>query len=283
MSNLITEFNRIRGVVFSQIYKDPVNGYQTVRKWLDNYYHSGALDKNGHKGLMAEVSFFEQNKTGLKLKVAKDVGDHTDFVGMMDGRMVSIDVTTNIGIKKIEEYKPFLKQGDEYKIAYFDGLKFDLIDVRLLSLRRCGNCAGAGFLVPFILMGRELFTRTGMATGEYLQRLCYCCPICDHVEFAREWRTPGFYPLSVLHSELSACCEDDDSIVSDVSQYGKSMVRHFRSVGDPKTLAIAEPCDLNLDMKHGDSIPGLHFVWSHPLVRPVLHNTECSSEVLDEM
>lgn len=232
---------------------------------------------------MAEVAFFEQYKDSLGLKVAKDVGDHTDFVGMMDGKLVSIDVTTNIGVKKKEEYSPFLEAGEEYRIACFNGQSFELLDARLLSLQRCGCCNGMGFLIPFVLMGRELYTMTGMSTGEYLQRLGYCCPLCGHVEIAKTWRTPGFCPLSALREELSANWDDDESISSEVREYGKSMVRYFRTVGDPKTLAIAEPSDLNRDMKHGDSIPGLSFVWKHPMVNSVLGDTECDSEILDEM
>lgn len=280
--NMAHEYNRIRRIVFSHLHRDTVSGASTVREWIDGYKCSGHLDDNGRKGLLAEVAFYEQYGRDLRLTVAADVGDHADFVGYYNGSMVRIDVTTNLSVKNIEEYAPFINQGNMYKIALMGNSGCEIIDAKLLSLRRCPSCGG--YLVPFILMGSERYTRTGMATGEYRQKQGYCCPLCHYLEGNSNIFTHSMMaPVNELESELSCLGWENDEVEREVNSYTNYLFKSFRVLSDPKNLAIAIPCDLNKDWKHGESIPGIHFIKCNAILQSQLSSVECDSSYLEDV
>ncbi len=281
MSN-VTEYNRIRRIVFSHLHQDPISGLATVREWIDHYKNCGSLDDRGRKGLLAEVAFYEQYGRDLQLTVAADVGDHADFVGCYNGSMVRIDVTTNIGVKKVEEYAPFMNQGIMYKIALMSDCGCEIIDARLLSLRRCPVCSG--YLVPFILMGTERYTRTGMATGEFRQMQCYCCPLCGLLEKSEGiFTNTMMLPVNAVFSELNGLGWSKREVQLELNNYTNYVFKYFRDVSDPKNLAIAVQSDLNTDWKHGDSIPAVQFLCCDKLLGSPLSPVACHASFFDDI
>lgn len=280
--NKAAEYNRIRRMVFSHLHQDPISGLSTVREWIERYTKSGHLDSCGRQGLLAEVSFYEEYGRDLQLTVAADVGDHTDFVGYYNGSLVRIDVTTNIGVKKVEEYTPFINQGIMYKIALMGDSGCEMIDARLLSLRRCPVCCG--YLVPFILMGTERHTRTGMSTGEFSQKQCYCCPLCGFLEESEYvFTNTMMLPVNAVFSELNGLGWSDEEIQLELNNYTNYLFKYFRDVSDPKNLAIAVQSDLNKDWKHGDSIPAVQFVCCDELLGSQLPPVVCDASFFDDI
>lgn len=108
-----------------------------------NYILKGELyplDERSLVGLEAELKVFDLKKDEWSLIPALDSGDHTDFSGMVDNEQVRLDVTTNVGFKKLQDYEKFQKEGKRYFIAYFNRKteQVELIDINF-PFCKCGG------------------------------------------------------------------------------------------------------------------------------------------------
>jgi hypothetical protein len=68
-----------------------------------DYIKSAKLLPNIKAGLRAEVLFYHENKTELKLEALLDVGVKADFTGIKNHQMINFDVTTNVSYKNIDD------------------------------------------------------------------------------------------------------------------------------------------------------------------------------------
>ena len=71
---------------------------------LMSRFKKGDLDQSQVIGVDAELAFYHEFKDELNLVPALDCGDHTDFVGMWEGKLIRFDITTNLSYKKPEDY-----------------------------------------------------------------------------------------------------------------------------------------------------------------------------------
>ena len=96
--------------------KDPA----IARQRLERTYRK-QLDAQGYAGLRAEMTFFELHRKDYDLVTAADIGDATDFVGVIDGTMHRIDVTTNATFKRLKSYEPLQLDGARYNLPCSTG------------------------------------------------------------------------------------------------------------------------------------------------------------------
>jgi predicted nucleic-acid-binding Zn-ribbon protein len=129
------KFNKIRRIIYSTFHKD---GKELALKYLDGYEKS--LGPKGYIGLKTEVNFYIRNQSILNLTVAADVGDHTDFSGILDNKAFKIDVTSNLKYKELKTYEPLQKSAEaKYKIilANEDGEIDEIIDINFPFCPHC--------------------------------------------------------------------------------------------------------------------------------------------------
>jgi len=79
-------------------------GKESAEFALVESYKHGRVDLLGGKGVGAEILFFERFRSKLKLVPTLDCGDHTDFVGVLEGKMLRFDVTTQLRTKDPKDY-----------------------------------------------------------------------------------------------------------------------------------------------------------------------------------
>ena len=185
-------YNEKRRIIFSQMQKDP----EIAKSWLEGY--RSTLGPTGYAGLMAEIAFFEQYRKDLNLVVAADIGDATDFVGVLDGAMYRIDVTTNIAFKRLASYEPLQLEGALYKVAVFDKGHFDLVDI---NFPFCKHCQGGRILPTAVLLG-ENYNRHGDSRWSNDQLLVNICSACDEMEVVDRITTPFLYDFHSLYRDL---------------------------------------------------------------------------------
>jgi len=167
-------YNEKRRIIMAQMQKDSA----VAKAWL--YGYRNMLGPAGYAGLKAEVAFFEQNRKPLNLVVAADIGDATDFVGVVDGVMHRIDVTTNIAFKRLASYEPLQLEGALYKVAVVDRGRFDLVDI---NFPFCGHCQ-RGRILPTAMLLEENHNRHGESHWSNDQLLVNICSACGEVEVA---------------------------------------------------------------------------------------------------
>ena len=88
-------------------------GYRDAKYFLKNK----KMNPKNYAGLLAELSFYNYNKTKYDLTPSLDAGDKVDFTGIIEGENTRIDVTTNTRYKFLETYDPFMHELKRYCIA----------------------------------------------------------------------------------------------------------------------------------------------------------------------
>lgn len=192
--NPVEIYTRTRRIIFAQMLKDPGE----AKRWLEGYRQT--LGPTGYVGLRTEVAFFEQHRSDFDLVLAADVGDATDFVGVIDGAMHRIDVTTNAAFKRLKSYEPLQLQGARYKIAVFDQGEFDLIDINFPFRPVCKT----GRILPTGMLLEENMDAHGNSQWSNDQLLVKICSTCGEIEVADRITTPFLYDFAHLYSELNA-------------------------------------------------------------------------------
>lgn len=218
-------YNEKRRIILSGMMNDPAK----ARKWLDGY--RSVLGGKGYTGLKAEVDFFERYRDAYRLTPALDIGDVTDFVGEIDGRMQRIDVTTNIDFKKLDNYEPFQAGGHRYRIAVWDGSDFELVDINFPFCDECGD----GRVLPTGLLGSENHNRHGESRWSNDQSLVMICGACGHYEIADTLTTHFLYDFDQYYEmaneardEARASGEDDVDVEQEVQEHASAALRYLR-------------------------------------------------------
>lgn len=81
---------------FSRFHLSGLTGAIAV---LDERRLKNEITDDQRLGLLAELLFYGRFKSEYCLTPTLDCGDHKDFVGMINGSVVGIDVTTNVSNK----------------------------------------------------------------------------------------------------------------------------------------------------------------------------------------
>lgn len=90
------------------------DAFNAADKAIDFQYKGDRIDANGGMGVGVELIFFQRFKDKLSLVPALDCGDHTDFVGIIKGKLIRIDVTTRLETKHPDDYK----RANHYIVVY---------------------------------------------------------------------------------------------------------------------------------------------------------------------
>ncbi|CAN7519020.1 hypothetical protein LJR235_003571 [Pararhizobium sp. LjRoot235] len=253
-----------RRIIFAQMQKDPA----VAKTWLDGYRNT--LGPAGYAGLKAEVAFFEQHCKDLNLIVAADIGDATDFVGVVDGAMHLIDVTTNIAFKRLASYEPLQLDGALYKVAVFDQGRFDLVDI---NFPFCEHCQG-GRILPTAVLMEENHNRHGDSQWSNDQLLVNICSACGEVEVADRITTPFLYDFGSLYRDLDKAkheAEDLDEAPIDVraeaAAYARRASRYLSDVFGTRLVAIGGKSYEITNPRDGDGYWTVRFEDQLPLVQ----------------
>ncbi|MGM0561693.1 MAG: hypothetical protein ACQETX_11570 [Pseudomonadota bacterium] len=214
-------YNEKRRIVLRKMMADP----SKARKWLDGYRE--VLGRQGYAGLKAELDFFERYRYTYQLTPALDVGDATDFVGEIDGRMQRIDVTTNIKFKKLETYEPFQTDGHLYRIAVWDGGDFELVDI---NFPFCDDCGDGRILPTGILLG-ENYNRHGESQWSHDQNLVMICSSCGNHEIIDAITTHFLY-------DFNRCYQMANEALDETLNLGGSTVDIEKEIQDYAVAAL---------------------------------------------
>jgi len=269
-NNPVEVYTRTRRIVFSQMLKDPAK----AKRWLENYRKS--LGPAGYAGLQAEVAFFEQYRSAFDLVLAADVGDATDFVGVIDGAMHRIDVTTNVAFKQLKSYEPLQMQGARYKIAVLDQGKFDLIDI---NFPFCATCS-LGRILPTGMLLEETPDSRGDSQWSNDQLLVKICSDCGEIKVADRTTTAFLYDFAHVYRQLNEAkhlAEDMDGAPIDVDgeakAYARRASRYLSETFGTRLVAVGAKDYEVTDPRNGDGYWLYRFVDQLPLVGQHLQET----------
>ncbi len=257
-------YNEKRRIIFAQMQKDPA----VAHTWLDSYRNT--LGPAGYAGLKAEIAFFEQYAKDLNLIVAADIGDATDFVGVVDGTMHRIDVTTNMAFKRLASYEPLQLDGALYKVAVFDQGRFDLVDINFPFCEHCHS----GRILPTAVLLEENHNRHGDSQWSNDQLLVDICSACGEVEVANRVTTPFLYGFESLYRDLNSArheAEEFDEAPIDVSAeaaaYARRASRYLSNVFGTRLVAIGGRSYEITNPRDGDGCWIVKFEDQLPLVQ----------------
>lgn len=225
-------YNEKRRIIFSTVH-DRTRGIPAASDYLEGYRQ--ALGPQGYAGLKAELEFYKRFKTEFGLTLAADTGDHADFAGVMNGRPVRFDVTTNLDYKSFKTYEPFLVEGYDYRIALLDRDNFEVVDVLDLAFPRCSRC-GDTHAFPFLLTLGENYNRHGESTWTNDQILLDVCPTCHALIERQRFTHSGLFPVSTYAQDL----EDDPRFDERAKAYASEIYSYAKKIAPVELMGLAE-------------------------------------------
>ena len=211
-------FTKVRRIIFST-YHSKEKGPNFAFEYLETYKKS--LDVRSYVGLKAELNFYHKNRRELKLTLAADVGDHTDFTGIMAGEQIRFDVTTNPDYKTLKDYEPLQKDVEaKYKIAIIDG-SGNLDELVDINFPFCPECE-KGRLIDTVVLLPENTNDEGESKWTNDQCHIGICNNCQYFEEYDRISTHFLYDIDTeIENAIGAKDEDDypenfDSFKSDI-------------------------------------------------------------------
>ncbi|QSR22114.1 hypothetical protein [Hyphomonas sp. KY3] len=262
-------YNEKRRIIFAQIQKDPA----VAKTWLEGYRDT--LGPAGYAGLKAEVAFFEQYHKDLNLVVAADIGDATDFVGVVDGAMHRIDVTTNVAFKRLASYEPLQLKGALYKVAVFDQGRFDLVDINFPFCEHCKS----GRILPTAVLLEENHNRHGDSQWSNDQLLVNICSACGEVEVADRITTPFLYDFQSLYRDLNEAKHEAEDfgetpidVRAEAGAYARRASRYLSDFFGTRLVAIGGKSYEITNPRDGDGYWAVRFEDQLPLVQEHLQD-----------
>lgn len=89
---------------YNKAMRENGDGMELAGKALAYQHDGNRIDTNPAKGVDVETRFYHRFRNSLNLVPALDCGDHTDFVGLVDGQLTRYDVTANLQNKTESDY-----------------------------------------------------------------------------------------------------------------------------------------------------------------------------------
>ncbi|HAA29703.1 MAG TPA: hypothetical protein DCE56_20915 [Cyanobacteria bacterium UBA8553] len=185
------EFNKVRRILFSTFHKGE-EGQEKAFQYLDNYRKK--LSRSSYIGLKAELNFYKKYRKEFSLIVAADVGDHTDFSGLLGGKPFRLDVTTNADYKQLKDYEPLQRDDEKYKIAIvtLEGEIEDLVDINFPFCPECEE----GRLIDTAILLPENYNDKGDCLWSNDQVLIGVCNVCHYFEEYDRISTGGLFDFN---------------------------------------------------------------------------------------
>ena len=231
---------------FQTYHKSPMDA--TCIEPILSQYHLNAMEA---AGLRAELYFYHVYRKNYELTLGADCGDSCDFAGLMDGRPVRFDVTTNSNFKHVSHYVKASCGDFEYYVAEFDAASknFKIYPVWQLASIPSVCCQGA-LAVPLVVIYPEDVSRGGTPDGwNYVKSMLYCVE-CETLSVQKTYDEFLVKPLSVFHAEASEyyesfqCGSDEErashEMQTDYRRYLYGIYSYFKKVLGHDILAIGE-------------------------------------------
>ena len=262
-------YNEKRRIIFAQMLKDPA----VAKQWLKGYRKT--LGPTGYVGLKAEVAFFEQHRQDMDLVVTADIGDATDFVGVIDGGQHRIDVTTNVNFKRLAAYEPLQLEGARYKVALLVEGRFELIDI---NFPFCPHCR-TGRILPTGLLLENNRNAQGESQWSNDQLLVKICSGCGEVEVVGRVTTPFLYDFDSLYQDLNAARHEAEEIgetpidvEAEAAAYAKRASRFLSDTFGTRLVAVGGKAYKITNPRDGDGYWTVRFEDQLPLVEDHLQS-----------
>ena len=89
-------------------------------------------------------------------------------------------------------------------------------------------------------------------------------------------KPPSEFMRDVFMLHSSTEYEFETNVAADCCAYNFKIWQYFKKLVGINLMGICEITDLNQDMKHGDSIPGISFQYLNPNLKPIIGGSvEC--------
>jgi hypothetical protein len=271
--NQIEEFNRIRRIVFSTFHKGE-QGQIDAFSYLEGFRKK--LDPRSYVGLKAELGFYQKYRKEFSLSVSADVGDHTDFSGLMAKEAFRFDVTTNADYKKLKDYEPLQKDIEaKYKIAVVNhsGDIDELIDINFPFCPECEE----GRLIDTVVLLPENYNDKGESKGTNDQTLIGVCNNCQYFEEQHRISTHFLFDFNTEINNALESERDEMEYLQSLGQnpvfdVGKIIQSHSNNVlpylhkqFDKSIMALCDKSYTITDPRDGDGYNCLKVQWRRDL------------------
>jgi hypothetical protein len=226
-------------------------------------------DPRWRAGLLGELLVLDRYKNDMQLNVLIDVGEKADLTGVVDGRAVNIDVTTNLDYKDINKYAEVSqKEGKTYYIAHAD-LKSEEIELFPLRFPYCEACRSFAHHILFFVP--SMVESHSMSEISDDQRVITFCPSCGEIE-ERSTYNYLIRHLSTDENELREYAHEsgmytEKQVEEKLLKDRIATVEFFETESNLLLSGLAENTYVITDPRDADGYwaGGLH--WKHPLVR----------------
>jgi len=259
-------FNKARHHIFS-VYEKTTDVDRALQV-LKNY----PLVRPSKYGLKAELLFYDRFYTELKLDPLLDAGVKADFSGVRNGKVVNIDVTTNLNYKDINKYVDVMqKKGKRYEIALVNP-KSEEVEFFPLRFPICPEC---GLFSHFVLfMSRPSGEMTwSLSTG---QALIHHCAHCYEFSIVKEY-SYNIPSIFVELKDIYELYEETEDPKYDPSKFVKtesiSIVQSFESESRKLISVFSEGDYIVTDPRDASGYFGGRILWAHPLAERFFGDT----------
>lgn len=269
----VEEFAKKRRILFSTFHKG-VEGQRLAFEYLEGYKKT--LDHRSYIGLKAELGFYQKYAKEFSLAVAADVGDHTDFTGLMAKEHYRFDVTTNPDYKKLKDYEPLQKGiNAKYKIAVVNhsGEIDELIDINFPFCPECEQ----GRLIDTVILLPENHNDEGESKWTNDQALIGVCNYCQYFEEQNRISTHFLFDFkteinNALESEREAI-EQTASINQEyrfdpnrvIQSHSKNILPYLHTQFNKSIMALCGKEYVITNPKDGDGYHCLKVQWKKDL------------------
>lgn len=221
-------------------------------------------------GLKGELILYDAEAESMNLDPSLDAGNKTDFYGIMDGRPVNIDVTTNPAYKDINDYAEFSQKRRRrlYAIACVD-VRRETYEIFPLRFPLCENCQR--FSHDLLFMRQPEGDVHFWASQE--QRVVRHCPSCETYDELGSYNYFVDSPLFSLRDERSESRADTEEIDDDDFDENEFLERravpiaNFFEKLDNRLLSGVAETHYVMTSSDGDGDWMSRLLWHHKLVR----------------
>lgn len=259
MENAASIYNKARHHALSLLNKN--YSVSTIGSLIKRKYE---LAQNAFIGLLAELKFYSQYRTKYQLSAALDCGDKADFIGLIDGKIARIDVTTNLHYKKLDDYNtPIDNSGLNYYLAHMDYKSGNLIDIVSLNVPCTYKDKEHGRLVDLAILHGPDYDKDGCCRYNPYQELLTVDTIDCRIVNRR--RVEDWY-IEDMNTFISNIPDEmDDQIDQIIDNYGFEVARFLNKTYNVNILGCIA-YEYHVLTPDGDGDYGYYLRWLHPLL-----------------
>jgi hypothetical protein len=263
------EYNRIKNITFSLLYKD---GSATAYKYLVS--QKGTL-AGAWGGLKAELDFYINYQSRYNLTPSLDYGIKCDFSGMIDNDLCRIDVTTNYDYKSLSTYEPLMnRDGIRYKIALMNkntGTLEEIFDLRFPSDNLGGKLFDVALFMPMD------YNSHGEPKYNYYQRILSISSttlkVIEERKIVTDWYMPDIHSVKADIWEKYQDYEGNDGIEQkELNDYLAESAKLLSKTTDLNIVACGQTNSEIVNPRTCETEEITRIYWKHPLIQDLLND-----------